>query len=169
MNTPKTRDINQLVGTFMDFYEQWEENPPGFHWQDLQALAQEGAHSYNEGYGPSFQVLTFDGYPYGELHERFLNYLLEAGFDPFHTVEAASGTSHIPVFGHDGLAFAARSNPVAARMQEVLFGVARRRFGGEHPDVGAAALQRIVFLCHDSIPNDVLSRIAPDFVSSAPL
>ena len=166
MSTLKTNDINHLVGEFMSLYELWEDHPPSFSWQALQALAKDGAQAYNEGYGPSFHLLAFDGYPQGEFHERFLGYLLEAGFAPFKTVPAASGVTFIPVFGHDGLAQAALENPVAARMQAVLHDIARRRFGSEAAAeaIGAEELERIVLLCHDSIPDDVLSKIAPAFV-----
>lgn len=169
MNTPKHPDINLLVGQFMGLYEDWEDQPSRFDWAALQSLAKDGAHAYNEAYGPSFQVLAFDGYPHGEFHERFLTYLLAAGFDPFHTVVAASGQSHIPVFGHDGLAEAAKVNPASARMLEVLHAIARQRFGGDRPDVEGEELQRIVLLCHESMPDDVLAKIAPGFASSAAL
>lgn len=120
MSTLKANNINHLVGDFMTLYEQWEEDAPHFAWEALQALAVQGAQAYNEGYGPSFHILTFDGYPHGEFHERFLGYLLEAGFDPFRMVHDASGTRLVAVFGHKGLAEAARDNPYSARMQAVL-------------------------------------------------
>lgn len=116
MSTLKANNINHLVGEFMTLYEQWEEDAPRFAWEPLRALAREGAQAYNEGFGPSFHILTFDGYPHGEFHERFLGYLLEAGFDPFKMVPSASGAKLIPVFGHAGLAEAARDNAVSARM-----------------------------------------------------
>ena len=127
MSTLKTNDINRLVGEFMTLYELWEDDAPRFGWERLRSLAQEGAHAYNEGLGPSFHILAFDGYPHGEFHERFLGYLLQAGFDPFKTVRASSGISSVPVFGHDSLAEAARDNPVSARMQAALHEVARQR------------------------------------------
>ena len=111
-----SNDINRLVGEFMTLYEDWEDNPSRFDWQRLRALAADGAHAYNEGYGPSFHILVFDGYPHGEFHERLLGYLLEAGFDPFHTVHASSGGGYVPVFSHDSLHDAARDNPTSARM-----------------------------------------------------
>jgi hypothetical protein len=120
MSTLKANNINRLVGEFMTLYELWEDDPPRFAWESLQALAQEGAQAYNEGLGPSFHILTFDGYPHGEFHERFLGYLLEAGFDPFKMVLSTSGTKLIPVFGHASLAEAARENAVSARMQAAL-------------------------------------------------
>ncbi|NGZ85204.1 hypothetical protein [Duganella aceris] len=120
MSILKANNINHLVGDFMTLYEQWEDVPSRFAWESLQALAQEGAQAYNEGYGPSFHILTFDGYPHGEFHERFLGYLLDAGFDPFKMVQDASGTKLIAVFGHTGLAEAALDNPYSARMQAAL-------------------------------------------------
>ena len=167
MTTSTAKDINHLVGDFMDFYEQWEDSPASFNWDALQSLAREGAQAYNEGFGPSFHMLAFDGYPHGEFHERFLSYLLEAGFDPFKTVKAASGVNYTPVFGHDGLAIAAQENPVSARMHETLGALARQRFGGGASAIDAEELRRIVLLSHESIPDDVLSKIAPGFVSSA--
>jgi len=113
-------DTNRLVGEFMTLYEQWENEPAYFRWEALQTLARQGAQAYNEGYGPSFQILAFDGYPHGEFHERFLRYLLDAGFDPFKRVRAASGDGLVAVFGHAGLAEAALDNPVSARMLAML-------------------------------------------------
>jgi hypothetical protein len=120
MSTLKANNINHLVGEFMTLYEQWEDDPARFAWEPLQALAREGAQAYNEGFGPSFHILAFDGYPHGEFHERFLGYLLDAGFDPFKLVPSAGGEKLIPVFGHIGLAEAAQDNPVSARMQAML-------------------------------------------------
>ncbi len=120
MSILKANNINQLVGEFMTLYELWEEDAARFAWEPLRALAQEGAQAYNEGFGPSFHILAFDGYPHGEFHERFLGYLLEAGFDPFRMVASAGGEKLIPVFGHAGLAEAAQDNPVSARMQAAL-------------------------------------------------
>jgi hypothetical protein len=125
MSTLKANNINHLVGDFMTLYELWEEAPARFAWEPLRALAQEGAQAYNEGFGPSFHILTFDGYPHGEFHERFLGYLLEAGFDPFKLVPSADGEKLMPVFGHAGLAEAAQDNPVSARMQATLRRVER--------------------------------------------
>lgn len=120
MSTLKSNDINRLVGEFMSLYELWEEDPARFPWERLRPLARDGAHAYNEGLGPSFHILAFDGYPHGEFHERLLGELLEAGFDPFKMVAAPSGAGYMPVFGHDGLAEAALSNPVSARMLALL-------------------------------------------------
>jgi hypothetical protein len=163
MSTLKTNDINHLVGEFMSLYELWEEDPARFDWTSLTALAREGAQAYNEGLGPSFQILTFDGYPHGEFHERFLGDLLAAGFDPFKTVRSASGASAMAVFGHDGLADAAHTNPASARMLAVLHEIARRRFTGAETTATSEELQRIVQLCSDAIPHDVLEKIAPEF------
>jgi len=112
------QDINRLVGEYMDLYEEWEEAPSDQVWDRLKALAGEGAQAYNEGRGPSFHILAFDGYPQDEFHERFLGYLLDAGFDPFKTVPAPDGQHRIAVFNHEGLEEAARDNPAAARMMQ---------------------------------------------------
>ncbi|TFW21447.1 hypothetical protein [Duganella callida] len=113
-------DTNRLVGEFMTLYEEWEDHPARFSWDALQALAVQGAHAYNEGYGPSFHILAFDGYPHAEFHERFLRYLLDAGFAPFKRVRSAAGDAEVAVFGHAGLAEAARDNPASARMLAML-------------------------------------------------
>jgi hypothetical protein len=113
-------DTNRLVGEFMTLYEQWQDDPARFAWKDLQALARQGAQAYNEGYGPSFQILAFDGYPHAEFHERFLRFLLDAGFEPFKLVRSAAGDGQVAVFGHAGLAEAAQDNPVSARMLAML-------------------------------------------------
>lgn len=152
-----THDINRLVGDFMELYEAWEEAPSGFDWDRLKALAGAGAQAYNVGRGPSFQILAFDGYPQGELHERFLGYLLDAGFDPFKTVQTPGGSGHVAVFNHEGLAEAAQHNPVAARMRERLRGVARKRLMG----ADAVERQRIIQSCLESIPVDLLDEMAP--------
>jgi hypothetical protein len=115
-----TNNINRLVGEFMSLYEEWEEDAPRFAWERLQSLAKEGALAYNEGYGPSFHILVFDGYPHGEFHERLLRYLLDAGFDPFKMVSTGSGERQIPVFGHEGLEAAAQENATSARMLATL-------------------------------------------------
>jgi len=153
-------DINHLVGEFMGLYEAWEDNPSGFSWTALEILAKEGAHAYNEGNGPSFHILSFDGYPHGEFHEKFLGYLLDAGFDPFKTMQAAEGGAWVAVFGHDGLAAAAESNPVSARMLARFQAIARQRLGTE---ITGEELQRVIRLCPESIPQDLLAKLAPGF------
>ncbi|TFV90148.1 hypothetical protein E4K72_21190 [Oxalobacteraceae bacterium OM1] len=152
-----TQDINRLVGEFMDLYQEWNEAPSRFDWERMKSLAAEGAQAYNEGRGPSFHILAFDGYPLDELHERFLDYLLDAGFDPFETVPTADSANYIAVFNHDGLADAARSHPAASRMMLRLRSMARHRL--LHAD--AAERQRIVLLCQESIPADVVEEMAP--------
>lgn len=149
-------DINGLVGEFMDQYEIWEEEPAAFDWDRLKSLAGVGAHAYNEGYGPSFHILAFDGYPYAEFHERFLGYLLDAGFDPFKTVPMQNNANYVAVFGHEGLAAAAQDNPVAARMLARLQGLARGRL----MDADPAERQRIIALCPESIPADIVKDVA---------
>lgn len=149
--------INRLVGEFMGQYEEWEEAPESFDWDRLKALAQAGAQAYNEGFGPSFQILAFDGYVHAEFHERFLGYLLDAGFDPFMTVPAPNGHGYMPVFGHDGLAAAAVTNPASARMLARLQGLARDQLG----KADAEERRRIIMLCPESIPVDVLKEFAP--------
>lgn len=158
-----TASINRLIGEFMRLYEVWEDQPSTFSWEELECLAGDAAHAYNEGNGPSFHILAFDGYPHGAFHERFLRYLLDAGFDPFKTVRTSSQGSFVPVFGHDGLAFAAKGNATSARMRELLLAIARQRLGGEISKIDTDDLRRIVQLCHDSIPDDVLAGIAPAF------
>lgn len=112
------QDINRLVGEYMDLYQEWEDAPSSLDWERLKSLAGEGAQAYNEGRGPSFHILAFDGYPQDEFHERFLGYLLDAGFDPFKTVAASDGEHRIAVFNHEGLEEAAQHNPAAARMMQ---------------------------------------------------
>jgi hypothetical protein len=114
------QDINRLVGEFMDLYQEWEEASSDQLWERLKSLAAAGAQAYNEGRGPSFHILAFDGYPQDEFHERFLGYLLDAGFDPFKMVPTADGGHRIAVFNHEGLEEAARHNPAAARMMQRL-------------------------------------------------
>ena len=125
MSTQTHSDINYLVGEFLYLQEEWEASPDSFDWPALKALATAGATADNEGNGPSFQILAIDGMHHGEFHLRFLDYSLEAGFDPFKLVQASSGRGMAPVWGHEAMAEAALSNPWAARMQARVHEVAR--------------------------------------------
>ena len=69
------------------------------------------------------------------------------------------------MFGHDGLAVASMENPVSARMRDVLFNIAQQRLG-EASAIDKDERRCIVLMCHDSIPKDILSRIAPEFFPS---
>lgn len=121
MNTQTTDDINPLLWQFQDLQASWEVFPEKFDWTALRALAVAASHAYNEGSGSSFHILALDGVPHGEFHLRFLEYSLEAGFDPFKLVQAGAGGQRLaPVFGHESLAEAARHNPWSASMQERL-------------------------------------------------
>lgn len=155
-------DINQLLGQFLDLQEQWEEYPEHFGWDKLKALAAAGAHAYNEGNGPSFQVLAIDGMQHGEFHLRFLEYSLAAGFDPFKLALAGSGQRVAPVFGHESLADAAQNNRWSARMRACLQDLARIRFGAATTAEGlsGAELVRTMAYCRDSFPADLLEALA---------
>ncbi|HEX7634966.1 MAG TPA: hypothetical protein VF427_06800 [Noviherbaspirillum sp.] len=160
--------INRLIGEFVDLQEVWEKNPQAFDWLPLQALAQKGAHAYNEGAGPSFHALALDGVWHSEYHERFLAYSLHAGFDPFKLAQAGTATAEIPVIDHELLSEAAWSNPSSARMRALLMEVARVRFeplAQEIEQGGPGALERwfrMVEACAESIPLDLLERVAPE-------
>ncbi|MFC7514825.1 hypothetical protein ACFQUU_07405 [Herbaspirillum sp. GCM10030257] len=163
--------INRLVGDFMDLQEQWENDRENFDWRVLQELAQRSVHAYNEGAGPSFQALALDGMRHNEFHERFLSYLLQAGFDPFHLSSAGSGAAEIPVIDHASLAEAAESNPFSARMRSMLMDLARKHFEPLARDVesgmqaSAAPLFPAAKACAESIPEDLMQRIAPELVA----
>lgn len=163
-------EINRLIGEFVDLQERWEEDPGNFDWAPLQALAAKGAHAYNEGAGPSFHALAIDGARHGEYHERFLAYSLQAGFDPFKLARAGAGTAEIPVIDHASLADAAQYNPSSARMRASLMEVARPVFEPLAQDIerGKAKaslwLFRVVEACAESIPLDLMERIAPELV-----
>jgi hypothetical protein len=129
MTMQKPSDINQLVGRFLDLQEQWEDQPEKFDWPALRVLAAAGAHAYNEGNGPSFQILSVDGMQHGEFHLRFLEYSLEAGFDPFRLVQAGPGRPLVEVFAHESLANAAIENPWSAKMLACLQQFARAHAG----------------------------------------
>jgi len=161
MNMPKPNEINQLIGRFLELQEQWEDAPDHFHWDALKALAAAGANAYNEGNGPSFQILTIDGMRHGEFHAKFLEYSLQAGFDPFKLVPSASGRGVVAVFGHEALAAAAQDNPCSARMLASLHSLARRRFEAElmSPTYSRADLERTLLYCRDSIPTDVFEKL----------
>jgi hypothetical protein len=164
MNMQKPNDINQLVGQFLDLQEQWEDFPENFNGAALKELASAGANSYNEGNGPSFQILCIDGLQHGEFHLRFLEYSLEAGFDPFKLVLAGSGQAVTPVFGHESLAYAAKQNPWSSKMQVCLQNFARTRFGSESEieeiSLSGIDLTRTIEYCQDSIPVDVLEKLS---------
>jgi hypothetical protein len=162
--------INRLVSDFMDLQEQWESDRENFDWRVLQELAQRGVHAYNEGAGPSFQALALDGMRHNEFHERFLGYLLQAGFNPFHLSSAGSGATEIPVIDHASLAESSESNPFSARMRSTLMDLARKHFEPLAQDVesgmqaSAAPLFPAAKACAESIPDDLMQRIAPELV-----
>ena len=163
MSTQKYSDINQLLGRFFDLQDQWTESPEHFDWEALKVLAAAGADFYNEGNGLSFQILATDGIDHGEFHLRFLEYSLEAGFDPFKLVRRGSGDAVAPAFAHESLADAAERNPWSARMQARLREAARERFGSS--ERGSARgfgsdLALTVAYCRDSIPDDIAEKLA---------
>jgi hypothetical protein len=167
MSQQDVDQINRLIGRFMDLQEQWECAPAAFDWSALQVVARDGALAYNEGAGPSFHALALDGVQHGELHERFLAYSLEAGFDPFKLARAGSGTTEIPVIDHAGLAEAALSNASSSRMRASLMEIARARFAPLAQEIQSGKtpapwLFRVVEACAESIPLDLLEQIAPE-------
>src|SRR5471030_1100706 len=162
MTMQKPNEINQLIGQFLELQEQWEEDPEHFNWAALQTLAIAGAGAYNEGKGPSFQILTIDGMHHVEFHARFLDYSLEAGFDPFKLALAGSGRGVVAVFGQESLAWSAQDNPWSARMLAVLHDLARRRFDSEFVPSAytRTALEQTLLYCRDAIPKDVVEKLA---------
>jgi len=162
MTMQKPNEINQLIGQFLELQEQWEDAPDHFDWAALKALAIAGAGAYNEGNGPSFQILTIDGMHHGEFHARFLDYSLEAGFDPFKLALAGSGRGVVPVFGHESLALSAQEHPWSAKMLAQLHDLARRRFDTEFaPSAHSKAeLEQTLLHCRESIPPDVAEKLA---------
>jgi hypothetical protein len=168
MSMQKPNEINHLIGQFLDLQEQWEDSPEDFNWPALRELATAGANAYNEGNGPSFQILSLDGFQHGEFHLRFLEYSLEAGFDPFKLVQASSGQSMVAVFGHESLGDAVKHNLWSAKMQAILQNLARARFGSgietEKIGLSAADLARTIECCRDSIPVDVLEKLSNELL-----
>jgi hypothetical protein len=166
--------INRLIGKFTDLQENWDNHPQDFNWSPLQTLANEGAHAYNEGCGPSFHALALDGVWHGEFHERFLGYSLQADFDPFKLARAGSGTTEIPVIDHATLAEAALSNPSSARMRAALMEVARERFSSLAQEIqrgkpkSSLWLYRVAEACAESIPLDLLEQIEPELAARHP-
>lgn len=162
MNMQPPNDINRLMGLFLDLQEQWEDVPENFNWEALRKLAVEGAHAYNEGFGHSFQILGIDAMQHGEFHSRFLDFSLDAGFDPFKLVSASSGRGVVGVFGHEALAAAAPQNIWSAKMHTRLQNLARTRL-----DMGFEAtahpnddINQIIAICGASIPPDVLLKLS---------
>lgn len=162
MNMQAPNDINRLMGLFLDLQEQWEDRPENFSWEVLRELASEGAQAYNEGLGPSFQILAIDGMQHGDFHARFLDYSLDAGFDPFKLVRAASGRGVVAVFGHETLAAAAAHNSWSADMHARLQNLARTRFDAELEDAAHSKedWERTIALFGDSFPADLLGKLS---------
>ncbi len=164
-------EINRLITEFMDMQEAWNQDQERFDWDALQALAQRGALAYNEGTGPSFPSLALDGMRHSELHERFLAFLLEAGFDPFRTASTGDALDAVPVIDHASLAEAAETNPSSARMRATLMGLARERFeplareveSGREPS--SLPLYDVVKACAESVPDELMRRIAPELAN----
>lgn len=160
-------NINRLIGEFVDLQEEWERDFAAFDWKRLEALAQRGAQAYNEGSGPSFHSLALDGVVHSEFHERFLAFSLAAGFDPFKVVHPGSGSAMVPVIDHSGLAESAEVNASSARMRKTLLEMARERFASL-ADAPRADMLPVVEACAESIPADLLARIAPELAKSHP-
>ncbi|HEV2611361.1 MAG TPA: hypothetical protein VGU61_13920 [Noviherbaspirillum sp.] len=164
-------EINRLITEFMDMQEAWNQDQERFDWGALEALAQRGAHAYNEGTGPSFPSLALDGMRHSELHERFLASLLQAGFDPFKTTSTGDAVDAVPVIDHASLAEAAETNPTSARMRATLMDLARERFeplardveSGQDPS--SLPLYEVVKACAESVPDELMRRIAPELAS----
>lgn len=159
--------INRLIGEFYDLFERWEAQPDTFDWERLAALARSGAHAYNEDAGPSFQALALDGVEHTEFHERFLSYLLHAGFDPFRLAKPGTGVAPVPVIDHASLADAALSNPYSARMRASLMEITRHRFAPLAREVQTTGKlppewYDTVEACAESIPLDLLETIDPE-------
>lgn len=161
---PKTPNINGLIGQFMDLQEEWEARPADFAWPSLEALAGQAALAYNEGMGPSFHALVLDGIEHGEFHERFLHYLLQAGFDPFRLLGLDDAHSAAPPISHASLAASARNNAASARMRQMLMDQARTRFapllqGPGADDVAHAVLREMALASQDSLPGEILALL----------
>ncbi|HYC42367.1 MAG TPA: hypothetical protein VEB70_05215 [Noviherbaspirillum sp.] len=168
MGRTATDDVNRLIGAFTDLQETWEKDPGQFDWKQLEALAQDGAQAYNEDAGPSFHALALDGVEHTAFHERFFDFLLKAGFDPFRLTRPGTGVAPIPVIDHASLSEAADVNPSSARMRAILMELARERFSAvaaEPPDGRSAETMQAVSTCAESIPSDLLERIAPELIS----
>jgi hypothetical protein len=159
-----TNDVNRLIAAFTDLQETWERAPEHFDWQQLEALAQDGAQAYNEGAGPSFHALALDGVDHTAFHERFLDFLLKAGFDPFRLAHPGTGVAPIPVIDHASLREAAEVNPSSTRLRATLMELARERFAATGEALSPETLQAVA-ACAESIPSDLLERIAPGLVS----
>ncbi|SNS53202.1 hypothetical protein SAMN06265795_103238 [Noviherbaspirillum humi] len=172
MNSQDPDRINRLVGRFLELQEQWADRPDGFDWHALTSLAAEGADAYNEGAGPSFHALALGGVACSEFHERFLQASIEAGFDPFKLTRTGNEAPEKPVIDHASLARDAAANPSAARMHDALQELARRRFEPmlrqDSASDPASPLFTVFQACAESIPRDLLARVAPDLAKPRP-
>lgn len=169
MNSYDPDSINLLIGEYSDLQEMWESRPESFDWTKLDALARKGVHAYNEGAGPSFHALALDGIQHSEFHERFLDSLLKAGFDPFKLARPGTGVAPVPVIDHAGLAEAAFSNPSSARMRAALMEAAHQRFSSLADDgrLSQDAYEQVE-ACAESIPLDLLNRLTPELAGYHP-
>ncbi|GIZ51381.1 hypothetical protein [Noviherbaspirillum aridicola] len=168
MSQPDSQAINRLVGEFMDLQEAWENDPNGFDWRKLDEIVQQGAQAYNEGNGPSFHSLALDGVRHSIFHERFLSALMAAGFDPFRLASAGSDSEPIPVIDHAVLAESAETNASSARMRDALMERARSLFEplAQEAEAGRDPRAHPLFAplraCAESVPDDLMHRIAPE-------
>lgn len=163
--------INRLVVEFSDLHETWQGDSAAFDWELLRDLARRGAHAYNEEAGPSFHALALDGVEHSAFHERFLEYLLQAGFDAFKLVKPGTDAAPIPVIDHADLAEAALYNASSARMQATLAALARERFTQLVQEVREfGELQpesfKAVEACAETIPLDLLQQLAPELAKA---
>jgi hypothetical protein len=99
---------------------------------------------------------------------------VQAGFDPFRLAQTGSDTPELPVIDHASLAQTALVNPSSARMRASLMELARARFGpaiqemqSDQPEQKADLL-RAIEPCAESIPIDLLERIAPELARTHP-
>jgi hypothetical protein len=79
----------------------------------------------------------------------------------------------VPVFGHEALADAVHANPWSLKMQGALRALASTRFGAamEADDFAHQSedFMRMIEACRDSLPLDLLERVAAHLHDRAPM
>lgn len=125
-------DIEPLMSEWLRLKGHWQASPGKADWQGLRALARQAALTRGRETGEAMPRRAFGGAP-DVFDEKFLEYLIEAGFDPFETrgERSAAALDHAAL-----LAASERGNESARRMRALCDRAARLKFS---PLFGARA------------------------------
>lgn len=76
-------DVEPLLIEWRELKDAWERSPAGADWQRLRLLAERSAVIRERGSGETLARKAMSLEEPDVFHEKFLEYLIEAGFDPF--------------------------------------------------------------------------------------